>query len=98
MNQRKIWFAGIVTAAVGTGIGLVLARIVESPYNSKPYQNLERTYMIICGTGGLIVGTTQEALRQLQEERDRFGRSDQENQDQNSRSPSCDSPDSHRKG
>ena len=47
MNQRKIWFAGIVTAALGTGIGLVLARIVDSPYSSKHYQNLERTYMII---------------------------------------------------
>lgn len=88
MNQRKIWFAGIVTAVIGTGIGLVLARIVHSPYNSKPYQNLERTYMIICGTGGLIVGTTQEALRQLQEERDRPKTSDKANHDQNSRSPS----------
>ena len=70
MNQRKIWFAGIVTAALGVGIGLVLAKIVETPYSSKNYQNLEQTYMLICGTGGLIVGTTQEALRQLQVQRD----------------------------
>ncbi|WP_216595695.1 hypothetical protein [Myxosarcina sp. GI1] len=70
MNQRKIWFAGAVTAALGVGIGLVLAKIVESPYTSKNYQNLEQTYMLICGTGGLIVGTTQEALRQLQAQRD----------------------------
>ena len=70
MNQRKIWFAGVVTAAIGVGIGLVLAKIVESPYSSKNYQNLEQTYMLICGTGGLIVGTTQEALRQLQVQRD----------------------------
>ena len=88
MNQRKIWFAGIVTAALGTGIGLVLARIVDSPYSSKHYQNLERTYMIICGTGGLIVGTTQEALRQLQSERDHSGKSDKANQDQDSLSSS----------
>ena len=86
MNQRKIWFAGIVTAALGTGIGLVLARIVDSPYSSKHYQNLERTYMIICGTGGLIVGTTQEALRQLQEERDRLSTSNKTNHKQNTRS------------
>ena len=91
MNQRKIWFAGIVTAAIGTGIGLVLARIVDSPYSSKHYQNLERTYMLICGTGGLIVGTTQEALRQLQSERDRPRTSDKANQDQNSHSPSSNS-------
>ena len=91
MNQRKIWFAGIVTAALGTGIGLVLARIVDSPYSSKHYQNLERTYMIICGTGGLIVGTTQEALRQLKSESDRPRTSDKANQDQNSRSPSSNS-------
>lgn len=70
MNQRKIWFAGVVTAALGVGIGLVLAKIVESPYSSKNYQNLEQTYMLICGTGGLIVGTTQEALRQLQARQD----------------------------
>ena len=70
MNQRKIWFAGVVTAALGVGIGLVLAKIVKTPYTSKNYQNLEQTYMLICGTGGLIVGTTQEALRQLQVQRD----------------------------
>ena len=91
MNQRKIWFAGIVTAALGTGIGLVLARIVDSPYSSKHYQNLERTYMIVCGTGGLIVGTTQEALRQLQEERDRLSTSNKPNHDQHTRSQSSNS-------
>ena len=47
--------------------------------------------MIICGTGGLIVGTTQEALRQLQEERDRSGKSDKANQDQDSLSSSSNS-------
>ena len=70
MNQRKIWFAGVVTAVLGVGIGLVLAKIVETPYTSENYQNLEQTYMLICGIGGLIVGTTQEALRQLQAQRD----------------------------
>ncbi len=70
MNQRKIWFAGLVTATIGVGIGLVLAKIVESPFTSRHYQQLERIYMLICGTGGLLVGTTQKALRQLQEKRD----------------------------
>ncbi len=70
MNQRKIWFAGLVTATIGVGIGLVLAKIVESPFTSRHYQQLERIYMLVCGTGGLLVGTTQEALRQLQEKRD----------------------------
>lgn len=70
MNQRKIWFSGIVTAAIGVGIGVVLAKIVETPFTSQQYQRLERIYMLVCGTGGLIVGTTQEALRQLQEQRD----------------------------
>ncbi len=91
MNQCKIWFAGIVTAALGTGLGLVLARIVDSPYSSKHYQNLERTYMIVCGTGGLIVGTTQEALRQLKEESDRPRTSNKPNHDQHTRSQSSDS-------
>lgn len=73
MNQRKIWFAGIVTTGMGVVIGLVLAKIVESPFTSQTYQRqrLERIYMLVCGTGGLLVGTTQEALRQLQEQRDR---------------------------
>lgn len=73
MNRRKIWFAGLVTAAIGVGIGLVLAKILEPPYTSQIYQDrrLERIYMAIGGVGGLIVGTTQEALRQLQEKRDR---------------------------
>lgn len=73
MNRRKIWFAGIVTAVIGVGIGLVLAKIVESPFTSQVYQRqrLERIYMLVCGVGGLVVGTTQEALRQLQEKRDR---------------------------
>ena len=91
MNQRKIWFAGIITAALGTGLGLVLARIVDSPYSSKHYQNLERTYMIVCGTGGLIVGTTQEALRQLKEESDRLSTSNKPNHDQHTRSQSSNS-------
>lgn len=70
MNQRKIWFAGIVTSAIGVVIGLVLARIVETPYTSSNYQRLGRIYMLVCGTGGFVVGTTQEALRQLQVTRD----------------------------
>ncbi|EDX83780.1 hypothetical protein S7335_1477 [Synechococcus sp. PCC 7335] len=71
MNQRKIWFAGIVTSAIGVFIGLVLSRIVETPYTSANYQRLGRIYMLVCGTGGFVVGTTQEALRQMQAQRDR---------------------------
>lgn len=72
MNQRKIWFAGVVTAGIGIVIGLVMAKVVDSPYTSETYreQRLERIYMAIGGVGGLIIGTTQEALRQLQEERE----------------------------
>lgn len=73
MNQRKIWFAGVVTAGIGSILGLILARIAEPPYSSEIYrqERLEKIYMLVCGVGGLVVGTTQEALRQLQEERDR---------------------------
>ena len=41
--------------------------------NSKYYhrQRLERTYMAIGGIGGLIVGASQEWLRQLREKRER---------------------------
>ncbi|MGK7926927.1 MAG: hypothetical protein AB4290_17080 [Spirulina sp.] len=71
MNQRKIWLSGIITAAVGVGIGLILAKLIASPFTSPHYRKLRRVYMIVCGTGGLVVGASQEALRQLQVQRDR---------------------------
>lgn len=70
MNQRRIWFSGLVTAAVGVGIGLVAAKIVQSPFTSSPYRHLERTYMVVFGSGGLLIGASQEALRQLKQKRD----------------------------
>lgn len=83
MNRRKIWFAGLVTTVVGVGVGIILAKIVDSPYTSQAYQDqrIERIYIVIGGVGGFIVGTTQEALRQLQEERDRL---DSDNDSQSS--------------
>ena len=35
MNQRKIWFAGVVTAALGVGIGLVLAGAIKRVAESR---------------------------------------------------------------
>ena len=43
---------------------------LSSQKSIPDWLTLQQTYMLICGTGGLIVGTTQEALRQLQVQRD----------------------------
>lgn len=68
--MEKIFFAGIITALIGAGLGFVIAKLAEPPYTSKYYRNLDRVYVIVCGTGGLLFGMSQEALRQLKVERD----------------------------
>jgi hypothetical protein len=70
MNTRKIIFSGIVTGAVGTGLGLVMIYLAPCPYSGKPYQNLGRTYTLIGGIAGLLIGSSQETIRQLKKQRD----------------------------
>ncbi|UBF29749.1 hypothetical protein K9N68_23155 [Kovacikia minuta CCNUW1] len=70
MNIKKIVFSGIVTGAVGTGLGLVMLALAPVPYTGKPYQNLERTYVVIGGIAGLLIGSSQETIRQLKKQRD----------------------------
>lgn len=70
MNKRRIFWTGIIVSGIGAGLGLVLATLFSTPYTSKPYRNLERIYIIVGAAGGLILGSSQEAVRQLKEERD----------------------------
>ncbi|WP_026732238.1 hypothetical protein [Fischerella sp. PCC 9605] len=70
MNIKRIIFSGVITALVGAGICLVLAKIFRTPYTSSRYQNLDRTYATVGAIGGLLVGASQEALRQLKKQRD----------------------------
>ncbi len=70
MNKKLILFSGILTSLVGVGLGLVIASMFHSPYTSQPYQGLSQKYMIIGGVTGLLLGGSQEALRQMKHQRD----------------------------
>ena len=45
-------YTGLVNTAIGIGLGLVLAKIVETPYTSPVYRHLDRVYMVVGGAGG----------------------------------------------
>jgi hypothetical protein len=70
MNTKKIIFSGIITTAVGTGLGCIALYLAPNPYTSKPYSDLTHTYALIGGIAGLLIGSSQEAVRQLKKERD----------------------------
>ncbi|AFZ45004.1 hypothetical protein PCC7418_2874 [Halothece sp. PCC 7418] len=71
MNYKRIIFSGLVTALVGMGMGWVVGRAIPSPYTSEVYRDLGRKYAIVGGSFGLLMGLSQESLRQLKQQRDR---------------------------
>lgn len=70
MNIRLILFSAIVTAAVGVGLGLVTAEVAGPKFVSQAYRHMDTKYAILGGGLGLIVGGSQEAVRQLKKQRD----------------------------
>jgi hypothetical protein len=70
MNTKKILFSAIVTGIVGTGLGLITLALAPVPYSGKLYKDLQSTYTIIGGIAGLLIGASQETVRQLKKERD----------------------------
>lgn len=70
MNVKLVAFSGIVTAVVGAGIGFVAADLFPCPYTSQIYRNLEQKYAIVGAVAGLLIGSSQEMIRQLKQERD----------------------------
>jgi len=70
MNTRRIIFSGVVTSAVGIGLGLVMLSLAPSPYSSDLYRNLKQDYLIIGGVIGLLFGAGQETVRQLKQQCD----------------------------
>lgn len=80
MNYKKIVFSGIITALLGAGIGWVIGRALPSPYTAEIYRGLDRKYLVIGSTIGLIFGCSQETLRQLKQQRDE----EEANQEQSS--------------
>lgn len=71
MNHSKIFFAALVTALVGAGLGWVIAYLIPTPYTSSAYQGLDRKYAAIGAVGGLLFGASQEALRQMKQQQDK---------------------------
>lgn len=71
MNSKRIIFSGIVTAVIGVGLGLVMVKLVPSPYTAELYKSLKSRYALIGGVAGLVFGASQEAVRQLKRQCDR---------------------------
>ena len=70
LNQK---FSQIDKAIVAIGNRY---RALPSPYTAEIYRNLERKYALTGATLGLIFGCSQEALRQLKQQQERKGNSD----------------------
>ncbi|BBD66599.1 hypothetical protein NIES4072_61280 [Nostoc commune NIES-4072] len=70
MNARLVAFSGFVTAFVGAEIGFIAANLLPCPYTSQMYQNLEQKYAIIGAVAGLLIGSSQEMIRELKQEQD----------------------------
>lgn len=70
MNLKLIVFSAVVTATLGAAIGFIAAHLFPTPYMSEFYRNLDRKYAIVGGVGGLLVGATQEMIRESQAERE----------------------------
>lgn len=71
MNARLIVFSGIVTAGLGAVLGVVIASLAPCPYGSDLYKDLDQKYAIVGAISGLLVGASQEMIREAKEERDR---------------------------
>jgi hypothetical protein len=70
MNHKMLLFAGLVTMVIGMGLGLVLSALLPSPYKSGLYRDQKPGYIAIGAAGGLLVGLSQEAIRQLKQKQD----------------------------
>ena len=70
MNARLIAFSGFVTAFVGAGIGFISANLLPCPYTSQMYRDLEHKYALVGAVAGLLIGSSQEMIRELKQERD----------------------------
>ena len=70
MNTRRILFSSAITGLICVGLGLVTLSLAPSPYSGQPYRNLQRTYTVIGGIAGLLIGASQETIRQLKQKQD----------------------------
>jgi zinc transporter ZupT len=71
MNYKMLFFAGVVTMVIGMGLGMVLAVLLPTPYQGGLYREQKRSFIVVGAAGGLLVGMSQEAIRQLKQKQDR---------------------------
>lgn len=71
MNYKLLFFSGMMTMAIGLGLGLILAVLLPTPFRSGVYRDQKPGYMLIGATGGFLFGVSMEALRELKEQQDR---------------------------
>ena len=71
MNIKLVCFCAVVTAGVGVGIGVGAAEIATPNFVSQTYRNPHLKYAVIGAVAGLVVGSSQEAVRQTKKQRDR---------------------------
>jgi hypothetical protein len=70
MNYKKLIFAGGVTMAIGLALGAILAALRPTPYSGRLYREQKPIFITVGAALGLLVGTSQEAIRQLQQKQD----------------------------
>ena len=76
MNIRLILFSGVVTALIGSVVGIGAAQLGQRGFNhlkfeSASYQNLYQHYAVIGAGIGFVAGVGQACVRELKAQRDR---------------------------
>lgn len=76
MNIKLIIFSGVITAILGSVLGLAVAHVGQNDFNdlkyeSQLYQDLNDYYPIVGAGLGLVVGISQECIRELKAQRDK---------------------------
>ncbi|KAF3886018.1 MULTISPECIES: hypothetical protein [Nostocales] len=75
MNIKLIIFSGLITAGIGSVIGLAAAQIGQSNFNElkfegQYYKDLHNRYALIGASVGLVVGMAQECVREMKSQRE----------------------------
>jgi hypothetical protein len=76
MNFKLIVFSGIVTALIGSVVGLAATKLGQDDfhnlkYESPFYQNLQDKYVLVGAGLGFAIGIGQECVRELKNQRDK---------------------------